>query len=211
MLKNISYTFSLLFSIFSSASFSQADKDTVLLLNGTVIISTVVDTTNGVLTIKNKKNPNKNHVIDNERVFSIRNSSGENIIYTYDTLIGNEFTVEEMRYFIKGEQDAEKGFKAYGSLYGNLALGIASGLTGSFFCPIPPFAFVALSGLPKVKIKHKTVSNLEYLKQDPYLMGYERVARKKRKVQSLIGGGVGLAVGLGTWGVLKSTGNDLIK
>lgn len=211
MLKSaIVYLFFLSF-IFGGNLFCQSDKDTVLLLNGTVIISTVVDTTNGVLTIKNKKNPAKNYIIDNERVFSIRNSSGENIIYTYDTLIGNEFTVEEMRYFIKGEQDAEKGFKAYGSLYGNMALGIASGLTGSFFCPIPPFAFVALSGLPKVKIKHKTVSNLDYLKQDPYLMGYERVARKKRKVQSLIGGGIGLAVGLGTWGVLTSTGNDIFK
>ena len=39
-------------------------------------------------------------------------------------------------------------------------------------------------------------------------MGYERVARKKRKIKSLIGGGVGLVVGLGTFGVLKATDND---
>ena len=64
---------------------------------------------------------------------------------------------------------------------------------------------------PKVKIKHSTVSNIEYLKQDAYIMGYERVARKKRKFQSMIGGGIGLVVGLGTYGVLKSTGNEIIK
>ncbi len=195
----------------SFISIAQEQKDTLLLLNGTTIISTIVDTTNGVTTIKDLKKPGKNIVIENDRIFSIKNASGEQVLYVYDTIIGNEFTEEEMRYYIKGEQDAEKGFKSPGALYGNLALGLASGLTGSFFCPIPPFAFIALSGLPKVKIKHSTVSNIEYLKQDAYIIGYERVARKKRKFQSMIGGGVGLVVGLGTYGVLKSTGNEIIK
>ncbi|MBL7890095.1 MAG: hypothetical protein JNL24_11095 [Bacteroidia bacterium] len=191
--------------------FSQEKKDTILLLNGTTIISEVVDTTNGVTTIRDTKKPGRNIVIENDRIFSIKNASGEHVMYVYDTIIGNEFTEEEMRYFIKGEQDAEKGFKARGALYGNIALGLASGVTGSFFCPIPPFAFIAMSGLPKVKIKHSTVSNMEYLKQEAYIMGYERVARKKRKFQSMIGGGAGLVVGLGTFGVLKATGNELIK
>jgi hypothetical protein len=195
----------------SIISIAQEQKDTLLLLNGTTIISAIVDTTNGVTTIKDLKKPGKNIVIENDRIFSIKNASGEQVLYVYDTILGNEFTEEEMRYYIKGEQDAEKGFKSPGALYGNLALGFASGLTGSFFCPIPPFAFIALSGLPKVKIKHRTVSNIEYLKQDAYIMGYERVARKKRKFQSMIGGGIGLVVGLGTYGVLKSTGNEIIK
>ncbi|MCK6650678.1 MAG: hypothetical protein L6Q66_13560 [Bacteroidia bacterium] len=191
--------------------FSQEKKDTILLLNGATIISEVVDTTNGVTTIRDTKKPGRNIVIENDRIFSIKNGSGEHVMYVYDTIIGNEFTEEEMRYFIKGEQDAEKGFKARGALYGNLALGLASGVTGSFFCPIPPFAFIAMSGLPKVRIKHSTVSNMEYLKQEAYIMGYERVARKKRKFQSMIGGGAGLVVGLGTFGILKATGNELIK
>jgi hypothetical protein len=49
------------------------------------------------------------------------------------------------------------------------------------------------------------------LKEDAYIMGYERVARKKRKVRSLLGGGIGLGIGLGTHFILKSTGNELIK
>ncbi len=206
------YLLSTLFVIsFCFFGFSQEKKDTILLLNGAIIISEVVDTTNGVTIIRDTKKPGRNIVIENDRIFSIKNTSGEHVMYVYDTIIGNEFTEEEMRYFIKGEQDAEKGFKARGALYGNLALGLASGVTGSFFCPIPPFAFIAMSGLPKVRIKHSTVSNIEYLKQEAYIMGYERVARKKRKFQSMIGGGAGLVVGLGTFGVLKATGNELIK
>ncbi len=207
MSKRLFFTFFVSFLSFSI----YGQKDTILLLNGTVIISEVVDTTNGVTTIRDTKKPGRNMVIENDRIFSIKNTTGEHVIYAYDSIIGNEFSEEEMRYFIKGEQDAEKGFKARGALYGNLALGFASGVTGSFFCPIPPFAFIAMSGLPKVKIKHATVSNMEYLKQEAYLMGYERVARKKRKFQSMIGGGAGLVVGLGTFGVLKATGNELLK
>lgn len=207
------YIFTLLFffSLICNVVFSQERKDTLVMLNGDVIVCSVIDTTNGVTSIKNPKNAEKNLIIENDRIFSIKNSAGENVMYVYDTVIGNEFTVEEMRYFIRGEQDADKNFKARGCLILGGVVGLLSGITGSFLCPIPPFAFTALSGLPKVKIRHETVGNMDYLNHPPYLMGYERVARKKRKLKSLIGGGVGLVAGLGTFAILKSTGNDLIK
>lgn len=198
------FSFFLLFLV--NSLIAQTRKDTLILLNGNVLVAEVIDTTNGVTSIKDPKNAKKNFIIENDRIFSITDSTGEHVMYVYDTVIGNEFTIPEMRYFIYGEQDAEKGFKARGALFGNMALGAAAGVTGYFLCPLPPFAFTALSGMPKVKIKQSTVSNLEYLKQDAYLMGYERVARKKRKIRSLIGGGIGLGVGLGTFFVLQGTG-----
>ena len=211
MLKISSIISILLLVLAANSAFSQVPSDTVLLLNGSSIVATVIDTANGVTTIKNPKGGKGNFAIENDRIFSIKNSKGEQIIYVYDTIIGNEFTIDEMRLFIKGEQDAEKGFKAPGALICNIVIGAAAGVTGYFLCPIPPFAFIALSGLPKVRIRHSTVSNLEYLKQESYLNGYERVARKKRKINSLIGGGIGLGVGLGTYFILKSSDNELIK
>ncbi|MCW3084562.1 MAG: hypothetical protein JWP12_1928 [Bacteroidetes bacterium] len=198
-----------IFLLIANSAFSQAtiNKDTVILLNGDEVICSVIDTTDGVTSIKNPKNPRKNIIIENDRIFSIKNEKGESIMYVYDTVIGNEFTVDEMRYFIYGEKDADKNFKANGCLALGAAVGILSGLSGSFLCPIPPFAFTVLSGLPKIKIKHETVTNLDWLTHEPYLMGYERVARKKRKIKSLIGGGAGLLIGLGTFGVLQSSGN----
>jgi hypothetical protein len=195
--------------ILSGISFAQENKDTVILLNGDVVICSVIDTTNGLTSIKNPRNPKKNIIVENDRIFSIKNANGESVMYTYDTVIGNEFTIDEMRYFIYGEQDADNKFKANGCLALGIGVGALSGLTGSFFSPIPPFVFTALSGIPKVKIKPSTVSDPEFLKHDSYLMGYERVARKKRKLKSLIGDGIGLVAGLGTFFGLQASGTDL--
>jgi hypothetical protein len=200
------FLYSILFLLLIQTSAAQSARDTIVLLNGNVVVAEVVDTTDGLTSIRDPKRAGRNIVIENDRIFSITDSSGEHLLYVYDTVIGNEFTIPEMRYFILGEQDAEKGFKANGAFFGNMALGAAAGVTGFFLCPVPPFAFTALSGMPKVKIKRSTVSNPEYLKQDAYLMGYERVARKKRKIRSLIGGGIGLGVGLGTFFILQGTG-----
>jgi hypothetical protein len=218
MLKQSRFFIAFLLFIFSASGFSQdstvifqGNNDTMILMNGEVIICSIIDTTDGVTTLRNPKNPKKNITIENDRIFSIRNKNGESVMYTYDTVVGNEFTVDEMRYFIYGEQDADKNFKANGCLAIGTIVGALSGITGSFFCPIPPFAFTALSGIPKVKIKPSTVSNPEYLKHDPYLMGYERVARKKRKLKSLIGGGIGLIAGIGTFIGFKASDNELWK
>ncbi len=210
MLKNVLATaLFLTLTLASKSTFSQTGKDTILLLNGGVVIGTVVDTLNGVTTIKNPKDSSKNEIIENDRIFSITNAGGESVMYVYDTILGNEFTVDEMRYFILGEQDAEKGFKARGAFWGNLLLGAAGGVTGSFLCPIPPFAFTALSGLPRVRVKNNSVSKIDYVKHDTYIMGYERVARKKRKLGSLVGGGIGIGVGLGTFFVLKANHSEI--
>jgi hypothetical protein len=200
----------ILFLFIAGKCFSQG-MDTVLLLNGDVVICNVIDTSGGFTSVKNPKNPQKNIMLENDRIFSIKNTSGETLMYVYDTVIGNEFTIDEMRYFIHGEQDADKNFKANGCLILGATIGLLSGATGSFFSPIPPFAFTALSGIPKIKIRKETVSNQEYLTHDSYLMGYERVAKKKRKLKSLIGGGLGLVAGVGTFIGLKASGNELWK
>ncbi len=199
----------LILVIFSKSTHAQTGKDTIRLLNGAVVVATVIDTLNGVTTIKNQKDSTKNDIIENDRIFSISNENGESIMYVYDTILGNEFTIEEMRYFMVGEQDAEMGFKARGAFWGNLVLGAAGAVTGSFLCPLPVFAFSAASGLPRVNVKHNTVSKIDYIKHDTYIMGYERVARKKRKISSLIGGGAGIVAGLGGFFILRATDNEI--
>jgi hypothetical protein len=63
---------------------------------------------------------------------------------------------------------------------------------------------MALTGIPKVRIKHKTISNPNYIEHDAYILGYERVSRSRRRIKALIGGTIGLAAGYGLYfGILK--------
>jgi hypothetical protein len=63
---------------------------------------------------------------------------------------------------------------------------------------------MAFSGVTKVKIRHSTISNPTNIDYDAYILGYERVSRSKRRIQSIIGGTIGLALGYGLYfGLLK--------
>ena len=212
-MKNLfSFSMIVMIGLIATKVCSQNNNDTILLVNGDVIITSITDTTKGVVSYKSPKEGKKDRFIENDRIFSISNNKGEKVYYKVDTIAGNDLSVDEMRYYVKGEQDAQNGFKAHGSFWCNVAIGAVSGVTGSFLSPIPPFGFTALTGLPTIKIDHVTVSNLEYLKHDTYIMGYEHTARGKRRTKSLVGGGIGLVGGLGIfWGILQPTNNQLLK
>lgn len=201
----------LLLVLLVNSMFSQERKDTILLQNGDIISGKVIQLTDDDLIVKESEKVVQEFKIDRERIFSYTDASGEHVLYAYDTLIGNDFTIEEMRYFIRGEQDGRKGFKARPAFYTNLVIGAAGGITGSFFFPIPAFAFAILVGIPKVKIKKSTIRNLDDLNHPPYIMGYERMARRNRKIQALVGGGIGLVAGLGTFLILQASDKELIK
>jgi hypothetical protein len=202
----IKHIIALGFFLSIGSMFSQQDKDTLFLMNGKVYVSRVLDTLLGGVTIKDEKDTSKQFTIDNDDLFSVKYADGrEYFYYSQDTLIGNEFTREEMRYFMLGERDAKKGFKAPGSLFGSMAAGFAGGLSGNILGPILPFGYLGLCGITKVRIRHETISNPYYIDHDPYILGYERQARAKRRIQCLIGGGIGLVAGYATNFVIART------
>lgn len=206
----LSILFIVLFGCVANKSFSQNSNDTLLFINGTRVISTITDTANGLTTYIHPKKPKKSKTVDSDRIFSVTNKEGERLVYKQDT-VGNELTVEEMRYYIAGQQDARKAIKGRGGFWTNMALSAGAGVTGSFLTPIVPFAVAGLLGLPRVKIKAGSVTNPESANQDAYMMGYEHEGKRKRKVKALIGGGIGLFIGLGTSVILKASGDEILK
>jgi hypothetical protein len=60
---------------------------------------------------------------------------------------------------------------------------------------------MALSGITKVRIRHSTVSNPAYIDSDGYILGYERVARHRRRIHSILSGTIGLAIGYTVYGL----------
>ena len=197
--------FSILFLAILVLSSKAQHKDTILLMNGNVVVEKVIDTLIGAVTIINPENALKKLHFEYDEIYCVKYSTGfTDYYYTQDTMKGNYFTRDEMQYYIYGERDARKGFKARGALIGAGIVGLASGGLGLFFAPIFPYGYMALTGLPKVRIKHKTISNPNYIDHDAYILGYERVSRSRRRIKALIGGTIGLVAGYGLYfGILK--------
>ena len=196
---------SLVFFFVLSINLNAQHKDTILLMNGNYVVEKVIDTLIGAVTIINPANTAEKLHYEYDEIYCVKYASGfTDYYYSQDTLKGNYFTREEMLYYMYGERDARKGFKARGALIGAGVVGLASGCLGLFFAPVFPYGYMALSGITKVRIRHSTISNPNYIEQDAYILGYERVSRTKRRIQALIGGTIGLAAGYGLYfGILK--------
>jgi len=200
--------------IFTSL-FSFAQKkpgDSLFLMNGRVVVAPIIDTLFGAATFVDPTDSTKRAHVENDLIFAIKYTNGDIFYYYQQDTISNWFSREEMWYFMKGERDANKGFKPRGALIGSMACGILGGITGTFFGPLAPIAYTACVGLPWVKIKHKTVSDMNYLNYDSYILGYEREARGKRRIYALIGSGIGMLLGYTTYFVwLRHEPNYLFR
>ena len=192
--------------LFQAISSQTNVQDTIYLMNGQVVGEKVIDTLLGAVTIINPKKPTKKIHYEWDQLYMVRFANGDKrYYYTQDTTISNWFTREEMWMYMKGENDARRGFKARGALIGAGIAGIIGGMSGTFWGPIAPYGYMALSGIPKVRIRHNTISNPAYVESDAYILGYERVARQRRKIKSVIGGTVGLAIGYGIYALFHSS------
>ncbi|NNM94305.1 MAG: hypothetical protein HKL88_02440 [Bacteroidia bacterium] len=176
-----------------------AAPDTIYFVNGDQIAAYVIDTSGDKITFeKQTSKKHKKIETDMENVFSIRyGSTGKEImVYNYDTLIGNDYTVADARLFIAGERDAQRGYHCRGLSAAAFAIGVASGITGaSLFVLLPPYVFTGIVNHTRVHVRHKSVTQLDNATRDPYLYGYAEVARRKRTLRTLLWGGTGVAIG----------------
>ncbi|MBN8702066.1 MAG: hypothetical protein J0M08_03320 [Bacteroidetes bacterium] len=173
--------------------------DTLYFMNANTMGCKVIDSTlyGAKVQVPAKKGKTKEMVIEGIRLFSIKFADGhEKIIYKQDSAVENYFTIEETRLFIKGEQDAQRGFKSTWTNVGAGAIGIAGGTFNPILAFLPPFAYAGAMLIPKIKIKQHTVSNKQYLKYDTYLLGYERVARKRKAMNAFVYGISGAVTGI---------------
>ena len=186
-------------------------KDTILLTDGDIIITprSEVDTNNAIVKYINPKHLKKILKEDLDDVYSISNNKGEHILYVPDST-GDNFSVTEMHYFIIGSQDAKKRKFATLPFVSNLLLSAGAGLTGSFFAPIAPLMFTAVFSIPKIKIRPETMRDPDNINVDAYVRGYKQESYKKRKIQTLVGGGIGVLVGLATSLILRANNVPLL-
>lgn len=180
-------------------------RDTLVLMNGDLLPTRILDTLPETIYCLHpkptKKAPERKLLMDRDRVFSVKYSGGaERIFYSYDTMAGNFFTVPEMRNFVNGEQDADKYHGTKAEFWIGLGIGLGSGAIlphygGYFYSYLPAFAYTSAMLIPIIKVRAPNYKSRCQPHPDVYLMGYERIARKKKIVSGLKGTVVGLAAG----------------
>jgi hypothetical protein len=176
-------------------------QDKILFLNGKEINGSLLNKTNYEFTFKTKGD--KEFIIDKYRVFSYTTNNKESIVYEFDTLSGNFLKVQDMKMFVYGERDAHLSYKPTTSNLLGYAVGGVAGYMmhqDQSFVYVPiPVVFTISTLLFPTKVKQKKLTNTQYLKEDEYLRGYERIARSKRTQgalkSSLIGMGAGFLIG----------------
>lgn len=194
MSKKFYILFLLAISLFA---FNANGQDKLLFLNGKMLEGNLIEKTNYEFTFKTEKE--KQFVIDKYRVFSYTQDKKETIVYEFDTLSGNFLKVQDMKMFVYGERDAHQTFKPRITNIIGLGIGAAAGFMmqqdQSFVYIAVPIGFTLTTLLFPTKVNQKRLTDTQYIKEDEYLRGYERIARSKRTQGALKTGLLGLGVG----------------
>ena len=187
-----------LFFFFSTLSMAQ---DRIILINGSVLDVKNVELKDNRVSFQSMKKE-KRKKINPDRVFSIQYADGsEKVIFTSDPLDPNDFKPEEMRMFIKGEQDANMYYHNTGTKIASAVVGAGSGLLTIYGLVVPAlYSTIVGSFSPNVQ-KHK-VSDPVLRDNLNYREGYERKCRDRKIRNSLIYGFGGFVVGFTTFAIL---------
>jgi hypothetical protein len=136
-------------------------------------------------------------------IFSLKMADGkEQIFYMKDEMIGDIYSVDEMRFYLAGENDARQNFTAWPTFAVGFALCTGISLFGGdgYITAVgPPILYTLLQLAPKIKIREKTMSHPDYKYNDIYADGYEPPARTRKLSRAMEGAFLGSATGVTCW------------
>lgn len=180
-------------------------QDTLLLMNGRNLPCKIVEDSGTVFLTLIKKPSGRIILreIHKNDVFSVtKRGETESILYMQDEMLGNIYAVDEMRYYLAGENDARQNFDAWPTFAVGFALcaGVSIwGGDGYITAVGPPILYTLLQLAPKIKIREKTMSHPEYKYNDIYADGYEPPARTRKLSRAMEGAFLGSATGVACW------------
>lgn len=174
-------------------------------MNGRNLPCKIVEDSGTVFLTLIKKSSGKiilREIHKNDVFSATRGGESERILYMQDEMLGNIYSVDEMRYYLAGENDARQNFKAWPTFAVGFALcaGVSVwGGDGYITAVGPPILFTLLQLAPKIKIREKTMSHPEYKYNDIYADGYEPPARTRKLSRAMEGAFLGSATGVAYW------------
>ncbi len=193
---------------FCSLSLSGYAQNKILLLNGKTI--EVENYTIGDIFITYKKAGDKrsgSRAVDRYDVFSITNLDGtEEILYKpVDTL---DFSIEEAKLFIKGEQAAREYYNSKGASVSSALIGAGSSIMYFYALPVPMLYAVVLGRFNPKKFNLPENYDPSVAESEAFRMGYQKSARNIKIQKSLKWGYIGLGAGLAGWIIYGVSAHD---
>ena len=201
---------SLLLALLFAPLFTVAQqKDKINLMNGVVLDGRVTSASTLSINYQFVKKSGKVKLTElpTDRVFSVFDSTGKETVWYYqDMMLGNDLSVDEMRWFINGQRDARAGYKSPWATWGGFALGagLVIGLDLEVNSLLIPPLWTGLAALPRVNVTPGSISDPAMEGNEYYAFGYASVGRSKRVLRGLVGSFVGVAVGLLTRQVINN-------
>jgi hypothetical protein len=173
-------------------------------MNGREMECTVLADTGTVLLLQITKPGGRVIVreIHKNDIFSVNMGGSEEVYYMQEEMLGNIYTVDEMRYYLAGENDARQNFDAWPTFFVGFTLCAGISLWGGdgYITAVgPPILYTLLQLVPKIKIREKTMSHPEYKYNDIYADGYEPPARTRKLSRAMEGAFLGSATGVVYW------------
>jgi hypothetical protein len=195
LLKAIPILFLLVFYMTRNSS----AQERINFLNGKVLNVKKIEVRDNKIAYYTLGEKSKLKKINPDRVFSLNYAdSSEFIVYLPDASDPNDFSIEQLRMFIKGEQDATLYYK------NNLNKGVAGvvGVGGGFLVSVyfigflvPPLYTTIVGGVSPDMDKQK-VSDEALRGIREYREGYMSKVRNRKIRNSIISGFIGFAAGV---------------
>lgn len=188
--------------------FCAAAQDTLLLMNGRQMNCRILADTGTVFEFELTKANGKikRRELHKNDVFSVKKEGrSEVILYAQDELLGDIYSIDEMRFYLAGENDARENYSAWPTFAVGFAVCAGVSLWGGdgYITAVgPPILFTMLQLVPKIKIREKTMTRPEYKYNDIYADGYEPPARSRKLFRAMGGSFAGSATGVALWFLL---------
>lgn len=192
----------LIAALLLSFSINLMGQDHILKMSGHEFDGKIIEITDFevIFDVTKKNEKTKELAFPRSDVFSIqREGQEEEVFYVQNEFLGDEFTVQEMRIFIAGEQDALAGYDPRPTHYVGLLVGIGAGVysQGGIILPlVVPVGYTLLQTLPTIKIREETIQDPKHKFNEIYALGYEGVARSRKILGGLKGSAIGVAAGI---------------
>lgn len=190
----------ILTAILSTAGLYCSGQDTLLLMNGKELAVKIMDDSGARIFFEaEKKNGRlKDFDIHKSEIFSVRKGGEEeSILYVKDPDIGLELSVEDMRFYMSGQNDARYGFKTWPIAATGFAAGVGAVfyMEGGYSPFLATLIFPLGAQIPYIKIPKSSISNPKHALSEYYVEGYNKTARSKKFIHTFLATFAGVAAG----------------